>query len=81
MNISERITWSKEREGFCFRIKAVQSSIFRTDPQDPLIVLTELTYSFSMQTIICPFRIILFKVSIETGIVVHSPEIRTGSLS
>ena len=51
-------------------VETVQATIFRTNPQNTLIILAKLTYPFSMQTIICSFGIIFFKVGVSLGIII-----------
>ena len=77
MHICKSIAGCKEGKSLGLRIETVQTTVFRTNPKNTLIILAKLTYSFSMQTIICSFRIIFFEIRIKTGIVVHTAKVRT----
>lgn len=77
VHVRKGIAWREERESLSLRVKAVQATVFRANPQDSLIILAEFTYPLSLQPVFCPFRIILLKIRIETGIIVYTTEIRT----
>ena len=77
MHVRKGIARREERESLGLRVKAVQATVFRANPQDSLIILAEFTYPLSMQPVFCPLRIIFLKIRIETGVIVYAAEIRT----
>ena len=76
MHIGKSTARRKEGECFGLGVKTVQATIFRTNPQNTLIILTKLTYSFPTQTIISTFGIIFLEIRIKTRIVIHTAKIR-----
>ena len=77
VHVRKGIARREERESLGLRVKAVQATVFRANPQDSLIILAEFTYPLSMQPVFCPLRIIFLKIRIETGVLVYAAEIRT----
>ena len=77
MHIGKSTTGRKEGECFGLGVETIQTTVLRTNPQNTLIILTELTYSFPTQTIISPFGIIFLEIRIKTRIVIHTAKIRT----
>ena len=77
MHICKSTAGRKEGECFGLGVETIQTTVLRTNPQNTLIILTELTYSFPTQTIISPFGIIFLKIRIKTRIVIHTAKIRT----
>ena len=76
MHIGKSTTGCKEGECFGLGVETIQTTVLRTNPQNTLIILTELTYSFPTQTIISPFGIIFLEIRIKTRIVIHTAKIR-----
>ena len=76
MHIGKSTTGCKEGECFGLGVETIQTTVLRTNPQNTLIILTELTYSFPTQTIISPFGIIFLEIRIKTRIVIHTTKIR-----
>ena len=54
MHIGKKHYWRKEGECFGLGVETIQTTVLRTNPQNTLIILTELTYSFPTQTSISP---------------------------
>ena len=76
MHIGKSTTGCKEGECFGLGVETIQTTVLRTNPQNTLIILTELTYPFPMQTFISPFGIIFLEIRIKTRIVIHTAKIR-----
>ena len=76
MHIGKSTAGRKEGECFGLGVETIQTTVLRTNPQNTLIILTELTYSFPTQAIISPFGIIFLEIRIKTRIVIHTAKIR-----
>ena len=76
MHIGKSTAGRKEGECFGLGVETVQATIFRTNPQNTLIILAKLTYSFATQTIISSFGIIFLEIRIKTRVVIHTAKIR-----
>lgn len=56
VHVRKGIAWREERESLSLRVKAVQATVFRANPQDSLIILAEFTYPLSLHPFSVPFR-------------------------